>query len=306
MPTLHHFLSLTLHFHFHGCLVRFPVGSKFSAGNDLETEILAYQQKSDSDEDEGWFLHPHGGARQKWDMISLIFIIYNAVAVPFMLCFAVDFEPGSSVGVLERAIDVFFIVDLFLNFGTAIEGTVLPLKFATHFCLGHIHDPSFNVFFVPTSIGHNTILTFGNLAFHFLLLFWKMSIFTFVTKNHFGSVSLKSPPPFPLPLPLSPVVNGEVVFHHGVIFKDYMSSWFIIDLMSAFPWFLLEGGSGELDSFKLARTFRLFRLFRLLRVLRVSRILHRLEYAVSACMRMVVVHSSGGDGKVGVSTSFHS
>ena len=54
-----------------------------------------------------------------------------------------------------------------------------------------------------------------------------------------------------------------------------------MDLMSAFPWFLFEGDDtgSNLESFRLAKTFRLFRLFRLLRVLRVLNLFHFVDIA---------------------------
>jgi hypothetical protein len=47
----------------------------------LEKDIREYQEKSHATESEGCFLRPQGSVRQKWDMLSLIFIVYNAIAV---------------------------------------------------------------------------------------------------------------------------------------------------------------------------------------------------------------------------------
>jgi hypothetical protein len=91
---------------------------------------------------------------------------------------------------------------------------------------------------------------------------------------------LLSPYPHPHPYPHTYFhPHHKVIFHHGTICRFYITSWFAVDFLSAFPWSIFESGDGNLeDKFKLAKTLRLFRLFRLLRVLRVSRILHRLEY----------------------------
>lgn len=72
-------------------------------------------------------------------------------------------------------------------------------------------------------------------------------------------------------------VDGVMVVYHGKIAKNYIKSWFTVDIMSTFPFdvvipYLLEGISpGTLRSFKLVRALRLFRLLKLFRVARLNR-----------------------------------
>lgn len=78
------------------------------------------------------------------------------------------------------------------------------------------------------------------------------------------------------------------------IFKDYMSGWFWVDIVSAFPLDLVlsetndsgDGGGGEganrlTKLSKAGRIVRMFKLVRLLRIARVMRVITRLEYTMS-------------------------
>jgi hypothetical protein len=77
------------------------------------------------------------------------------------------------------------------------------------------------------------------------------------------------------------------------IFKDYMSSWFWVDIVSAFPLDLIlsetvdAGDGGETGATRLTklskagRIVRMFKLVRLLRIARAMRVITRLEYTMS-------------------------
>jgi hypothetical protein len=66
-----------------------------------------------------YFIHPHGELRQGWDMLSMLFILYNAIMIPFVSSFVGS--PLQSLVYLERVIDIFFIIELVLNFFTGVE-----------------------------------------------------------------------------------------------------------------------------------------------------------------------------------------
>jgi hypothetical protein len=59
----------------------FNIIQKRDIPEQIEKDIREYQQRSDASESDGCFLRPQGAVRQRWDMVSLIFIVYNAVAV---------------------------------------------------------------------------------------------------------------------------------------------------------------------------------------------------------------------------------
>lgn len=67
--------------------------------------------------------------------------------------------------------------------------------------------------------------------------------------------------------------NGEHVHQLQAIAKNYMKSWFMLDLVSTMPFYLF---GNNLKSLKLVRVIRLFRLLKLIRLLRLN---HKLANA---------------------------
>ena len=54
-----------------------------------------------------------------WDLMQVIFLLYVAYAVPIRVGFSVDVKTGSIWFLIGVVIDIYFIVDLFMNFRTA-------------------------------------------------------------------------------------------------------------------------------------------------------------------------------------------
>ena len=71
------------------------------------------------------YIHPHGRFRQRWDIASVFFIFYGALAIPFQVCFSPHSE-SAAMFALDRVIDLFFVFDVGLNFRTAeiVNGAV--------------------------------------------------------------------------------------------------------------------------------------------------------------------------------------
>lgn len=67
--------------------------------------------------------------------------------------------------------------------------------------------------------------------------------------------------------------NGRIEDRLKAIAIKYVRSWFVVDLISAFPIYLIQGTYSRVP--QLARLFRLFKLFRLFRMLTILRILNR-------------------------------
>lgn len=70
--------------------------------------------------------------------------------------------------------------------------------------------------------------------------------------------------------------NGELVTEKKKIFKTYIKSWFIIDLISSIPItlisrFLNDSGLNNMKLIKLSRLPRLYRLLRLIKLMRLYR-----------------------------------
>jgi hypothetical protein len=57
--------------------------------------------------------------RRRWDMVQVVALLYVAVLVPIRTGFSQELEPLSSAWWVELCVDVYFIIDLFLNFMTS-------------------------------------------------------------------------------------------------------------------------------------------------------------------------------------------
>uniref|UniRef100_H3HDP8 Cyclic nucleotide-binding domain-containing protein n=1 Tax=Phytophthora ramorum TaxID=164328 RepID=H3HDP8_PHYRM len=72
--------------------------------------------------------------------------------------------------------------------------------------------------------------------------------------------------------------RGRIEVKVKGIARRYIKSWFLLDFISAFPLYYIQGSYFRIP--QLARMFRLLRLFRLVRMLTITRILNRLDYAL--------------------------
>uniref|UniRef100_A0A0G4EYH9 Cyclic nucleotide-binding domain-containing protein n=1 Tax=Chromera velia CCMP2878 TaxID=1169474 RepID=A0A0G4EYH9_9ALVE len=76
--------------------------------------------------------------RAAWEFFTLTLILYQAVMVPFYLCF--DFQPSGGLAIWEVIIDIIFIIDIIVSFFTSYyEGAnqVTDLKrIAIHYLMG--------------------------------------------------------------------------------------------------------------------------------------------------------------------------
>ena len=66
-----------------------------------------------------WIRSPDSTATKYWDSIQLIFICWVAIVVPYRLGFDVEVGLWTTQFFFDAAIDLFFIIDLALNFRTA-------------------------------------------------------------------------------------------------------------------------------------------------------------------------------------------
>eukprot|EP01050_Picozoa_sp_SAG11_P002219 SAG11_NODE_108_length_16386_cov_20.828329_13_plen_359_part_00 len=66
-------------------------------------------------------LSPEAGFRSKWDIVQVFMLAYIGAAVPYRIGFSDPVVLWSSVFWVDLVMDLYFIVDLFLNFRTAIR-----------------------------------------------------------------------------------------------------------------------------------------------------------------------------------------
>ncbi|KAG6622695.1 Voltage-gated Ion Channel (VIC) Superfamily [Phytophthora cinnamomi] len=160
-----------------------------------ELIITKKKQKINESAVPTYIISPNSKFRVRWDLLSVTLICYNSVSIPFQLSFGASVaETIMAIEYIQRAIDLFFMTDVAVNFISAYE-------------------------------------------------------------EH-GQIEVK----------LSKIAN------------KYVRSWFLLDFISAFPLYYIQGSYFRIP--QLARLFRLFRLLRLVRMLTITRILNRLDYAL--------------------------
>lgn len=80
------------------------------------TECLFHAKDDFCDLISNWCINPHGRFKICWDFLSMIFIFYDLVNVPFVICFDVPSNP--TIFIFDALKDVFFMIDVCLNFKT--------------------------------------------------------------------------------------------------------------------------------------------------------------------------------------------
>ena len=78
---------------------------------------------------------------------------------------------------------------------------------------------------------------------------------------------------FFIPVPdRSPENEGEMIHDHRVIAKTYLSSWFLLDIVSVLPFdVIMVADPSLLEPGPMTRSFRLIRILRLMKLMRVLR-----------------------------------
>ena len=61
-------------------------------------------------------IYPDATFKGVWDLVCLVFIIYQSILIPFRLCFEVD--ASGALFYFETIIDVSFMIDIIVNFNT--------------------------------------------------------------------------------------------------------------------------------------------------------------------------------------------
>ena len=66
----------------------------------------------------GQTIHPHSDFRTKWDVLVAISLAYNALAIPYRICFDQIAATDEFIFYFDRLVDFLFLVDVILNFYT--------------------------------------------------------------------------------------------------------------------------------------------------------------------------------------------
>eukprot|EP01043_Picozoa_sp_COSAG02_P061527 COSAG02_NODE_8290_length_2631_cov_1.917457_2_plen_317_part_00 len=69
----------------------------------------------------GWVIDPDSAFSTRWDVLQVIFLFYVTIFVPLRACFQTDVEIFSAMWYIDTAVDLYFIIDLFLNCFTAFD-----------------------------------------------------------------------------------------------------------------------------------------------------------------------------------------
>lgn len=56
--------------------------------------------------------------RMNWDLLIIILALYNCIMIPLALAFGDRMNESNEIDIIERIVDIFFILDILLNFRT--------------------------------------------------------------------------------------------------------------------------------------------------------------------------------------------
>ena len=66
-----------------------------------------------------WFLLPESSNKLKWDMLSVVLLVWTIIVSPIKFGFDVADRCASAMWIMDAVVDIFFMVDLLLTFVTA-------------------------------------------------------------------------------------------------------------------------------------------------------------------------------------------
>lgn len=61
-----------------------------------------------------WLIHPDSRFKITWDLIVIIFSVYNSILIPYEFAYSIDTSVFFEV--IDRIVDVAFLVDILINF----------------------------------------------------------------------------------------------------------------------------------------------------------------------------------------------
>lgn len=83
---------------------------------DIDPQAVAMRMM----EQQSGMISPNSPFRQRWDVFQAFLLLYVAVSVPYRICFD-DTAPVLGFWFfVDAVLDIYFVVDVFLNFRTAI------------------------------------------------------------------------------------------------------------------------------------------------------------------------------------------
>ena len=68
-----------------------------------------------------WLIDPADANKAVWDTFIAVLVLYTLVALPYRICFVI--EDNTSLRAVDYTIDIFFVLDIFLNFNTTYDAT---------------------------------------------------------------------------------------------------------------------------------------------------------------------------------------
>jgi len=81
----------------------------------------------------------NGKFRLRWDLIVILFTLYNCISIPYETAFSAGFSDHVTVKILDYLIDFLFFVDILFNFRTIFVNSktgieiTSPKKIALHY-----------------------------------------------------------------------------------------------------------------------------------------------------------------------------
>lgn len=87
-----------------------------------------------------------GKNRLQWDLIIIVFSVYQAVTIPLTICFGPDFFNSYQSKTMDSIIDLTFIVDIIIRFRTTYIDTVSGEEILDSYAISMRYLTSYNFY----------------------------------------------------------------------------------------------------------------------------------------------------------------
>jgi hypothetical protein len=120
LRTFSHIKRMSIHKHKHNNQLNNKTKKSESKENHITQNVMLFETQQDFINDRAqrsrFIIHPDSAFKIIWDILSLFFVVYQCLMIPFRISF--DYEPSDGLNYFEVIQDMFFLVDIILTFNT--------------------------------------------------------------------------------------------------------------------------------------------------------------------------------------------
>jgi len=120
LRTFSNIKRMSIHKQKHNKKLAYKSPKKEQKENHIPQKTVLFETQQDFINDRAqrsrFIIHPDSTIKIFWDILSLFFIIYQCLMIPFRISF--DFDPSDGLNYFEEFQDIFFLLDIMITFNT--------------------------------------------------------------------------------------------------------------------------------------------------------------------------------------------